>query len=170
MDARARSRRGVKRGLAAAAVLLSACVGVSVRKPAPMGSTPSSAVEFRLPLARARVLSPYGPRGRKFHQGVDLLQTRGGGDPIYAAADGRVAEAGVERGYGRMVLLEHANGWFTRYGHMRSIGVKKGQWVEKGRQIGIVGGTGHATTPHLHFEILTPQRRTVNPAPYVFKK
>ncbi len=149
---------------------ISGCLSPVGRKPAPLGYTPTSQVDFRLPLARAQVLSPFGQRGREFHEGVDLLQTRGGGDPVFAAAAGRVAEAGWVRGYGRMVLIQHVNGWYTRYAHLRSYHVKVGQWLEAGVSFAVVGGTGRATAPHLHFEILTPERHPVNPVPYVFKK
>jgi murein DD-endopeptidase MepM/ murein hydrolase activator NlpD len=82
-----------------------------------------------------------------------------------------MAEANARhRGYGQQVLIEHADGWFTRYAHLRSFSVSPGQWVEAGTKVGIVGHSGRASGPHLHFEILTPARRPVNPAPYIFAK
>lgn len=126
-------------------------------------------MSFRSPLPGARVLSSFGKRGRRFHEGIDLKLSRGGGEPVLAAAAGRVVEAGLGRGYGRMVLIKHPNGWYTRYAHLRSYPVRKDQQVEAGAKIGAVGGTGRASTPHLHFELLTPQRRPVDPAPHIFK-
>ncbi|MBL0059590.1 MAG: M23 family metallopeptidase [Elusimicrobia bacterium] len=123
---------------------------------------------FALPLGKVRVLSPYGPRGRKFHTGIDLLQTRGGGDPVLASADGVVATVSHRGGYGRMVLLRHGDGWITRYAHLRKVTVREGQTLKQGEALGMVGGSGHATAPHLHFEILTPTMKTMNPAEFLF--
>jgi murein DD-endopeptidase MepM/ murein hydrolase activator NlpD len=122
-----------------------------------------------MPLAHAWVISPYGPRGRKFHTGIDLKASPHGGDPITAARAGQVVKIGHRGGYGNMVLLRHADGTMTRYAHMRRVEVRLGQSVAAGAEIGRVGGTGHTTTPHLHFEILLADKRTVNPAPYILK-
>lgn len=143
--------------------------GARAARPAPEAGAPASAVAFRLPLEGARVLSPFGRRGRRFHEGLDLRRSRGGGEPVLAAADGVVVEAGHRRGYGRQVLLRHANGWYTRYAHLRSFRARAGREVKQGEPLGAVGATGRASTPHLHFEVLTPSRRPVDPAPYVFR-
>ena len=123
---------------------------------------------FRLPLANATVLSPFGPRRPHFHEGIDIRRSRRGGEPVTASASGRVVETRSRHGYGRQILIQHKNGWYTRYGHLRSVKVREGQWVEAGVTIGTVGSSGNARTPHLHFEILTPDRRPVDPAPYIF--
>ncbi len=68
-----------------------------------------------------------------------------------------------------MVLLQHADGYFTRYAHLRAVQVRLGDQVKALQEIGIVGNTGRATTTHLHFEILTPKRRPIDPAPQLFK-
>jgi murein DD-endopeptidase MepM/ murein hydrolase activator NlpD len=153
-------------------LLLAACLGPSSARPVPAraAKTPVSAAVYQAPLARMEVLSRFGPRGRRMHEGIDLRQSRAGGDPVMAAAAGVVVEAGWMRGYGREILLRHADGWHTRYGHLRSFKVKKGQTVKAGEVLGTTGATGRASTPHLHFEILTPGRRHVDPAPYIFKK
>ncbi len=130
--------------------------------------TPHAAPRFALPLGKVRVLSSYGPRGRKFHTGIDLLQTRGGGDPVLASADGVVAKVAHRGGYGRMVLLRHGDGWLTRYAHLRKVTVREGQILKQGEPLGIVGGSGRATAPHLHFEILTPTMKIMNPAEFLF--
>jgi murein DD-endopeptidase MepM/ murein hydrolase activator NlpD len=130
-------------------------------------AVPSAGPSFQFPLEGARVLSPFGRRGRKFHTGVDLAHSRRGGEPVKAAAAGVVAVLSRRGGYGFMVLIKHDGGWCTRYAHLRGFVVKAGQVVGAGQILGFVGGTGHATAPHLHFEVLTPNRRPVDPAVYL---
>lgn len=123
---------------------------------------------FAPPLAQFRVRSPYGQRGRKFHTGLDLIQSPGGGDPVLASREG-VVEMVVHRGgYGRMILLRHGESGFTRYAHLKKITVRPGQTVQQGETIGFVGSSGRASGPHLHFEILTRYRKTVDPMPHLF--
>jgi murein DD-endopeptidase MepM/ murein hydrolase activator NlpD len=118
-----------------------------------------------LPL-KARVTSRFGWRqdplgaGLRFHRGVDIAAPRGSQVP--AAADGRVAFAGHASGYGNTVVIEHADGTSTRYGHLDEIGVNRGDVVPAGGIIGTVGSTGRCTGPHLHFELLQDGRH-VNP-------
>lgn len=85
------------------------------------------------------------------HTGVDI----GGktGNPIYAAASGKVVYAAKNGGYGYCVDIDHGNGIITRYGHCKKILVKEGQRVTVGDKIALVGETGTTTGPHLHFEI-----------------
>ena len=88
---------------------------------------------------------------QKFHTGIDLRGSEG--TPILAAADGVVRSAGTRGGYGNAVEIDHGNGVSTLYGHAAELEVKAGEHVHKGQQIGEVGMTGHATGPHLHFEV-----------------
>ena len=88
---------------------------------------------------------------QKFHTGIDLRGSEG--TPILAAESGVVRSAGTRGGYGNAVEIDHGNGVSTLYGHASELGVKPGDHVEKGQQIGEVGMTGHATGPHLHFEV-----------------
>jgi murein DD-endopeptidase MepM/ murein hydrolase activator NlpD len=88
---------------------------------------------------------------QKFHTGIDLRGKEG--TPILAAESGVVRSAGTRGGYGNAVEIDHGNGVSTLYGHASELGVKPGDHVEKGQQIGEVGMTGHATGPHLHFEV-----------------
>jgi murein DD-endopeptidase MepM/ murein hydrolase activator NlpD len=81
-----------------------------------------------------------------------------------------VVKLGHRGGYGNMVLLKHADGYFTRYAHLARVDVALGQSVKAGDAVGVVGDTGHATAPHLHFEILAPDRRPLNPEPFLFRK
>lgn len=88
----------------------------------------------------------------KKHTGTDIGASFGAS--IVAANSGTVTLAGWNSGYGNCVIIDHGGGRATLYGHMSSIGVKKGQSVTKGQQIGKVGSTGNSTGPHLHFEVL----------------
>lgn len=152
---------------AAAALLLASCAMAPMRRPLPPepGAHPSAA--FASPLPGYHVLSRFGPRGRRFHTGIDLRARRGGGDPVLASRSGRVVRAETRTGYGRLVEIAHDDGYSTRYAHLRRIKVRLGQRVKQGEVIGIVGQSGRATTPHLHFEILTPGYRFVDPAIYL---
>ena len=74
------------------------------------------------------------------------------GEPIRATAAGKVAEAGWNGGYGKLVEIDHGNGFSTRYGHLSEIDVTVGQTVRIGQTIGRLGSTGRSTGPHLHYE------------------
>ena len=105
------------------------------------------------------ISSSYGYRSSGFHDGVDLCRTDRGalGTSVVASRDGWVEYAGWNtRGYGYMVLINHGDGYKTRYAHMLSgsICVSVGDYVYAGQQIGRVGSTGNSTGPHLHFEVI----------------
>ncbi len=86
------------------------------------------------------------------HVAIDLGTPTG--TPIYASDGGTVVEAGWSNvGYGNYVLIDHGNGFRTRYAHMSKILATRGQTVDQGQQIGLVGSTGNSTGPHLHFEV-----------------
>ena len=87
----------------------------------------------------------------KYHSGLDIGAQSGA--TIVASDGGTVSLAGVNGGYGKCVMIDHGNGYYTLYGHMSSIAVSYGQVVSKGDTIGYVGSTGISTGPHLHFEI-----------------
>ena len=119
------------------------------------------------------ITSPYGMRfdpifkTQKKHTGIDIGAPRGA--KIVAANSGTVITAGFSsRGYGNYVVINHGGGKSTLYAHMSKILVSKGDKVNKGDQIGLVGSTGYSTGPHLHFEILINGNDT-NPMNY-FKK
>lgn len=86
------------------------------------------------------------------HHGLDFAAPTG--TTVVAAMSGRVVAAGVLGGYGNQVLLQHADGSQTRYGHLSQIGVRVGQSVSAGERIGAVGNTGVSTGSHLHFEVI----------------
>jgi murein DD-endopeptidase MepM/ murein hydrolase activator NlpD len=89
--------------------------------------------------------------GGTYHSGLDI--GAGSGTPIAAAAPGQVVLASSGYGYGNYVVIRHDNGYETLYAHLSEIYVVQGQWVAQGETIGLVGDTGWATGPHLHFEV-----------------
>jgi murein DD-endopeptidase MepM/ murein hydrolase activator NlpD len=122
------------------------------------------------PLTQARsVSSHYGVRLDPFthrpsrHDGVDFSAEPG--TPILAAASGIVARVVTDPQYGKMVEIDHRNGYLTRYAHARAIHVKTGAPVKRGDAIGEVGSTGRSTAPHLHYEIRF-LHKTQNPRHY----
>ncbi len=87
------------------------------------------------------------------HPGIDIGAPLG--TPMYAADSGYVTTAGWSTvGYGFMILINHGNGYVTRYGHLSAFSVEVGDSVKKGQLIGRVGSTGNSTGPHLHFEVI----------------
>jgi murein DD-endopeptidase MepM/ murein hydrolase activator NlpD len=108
--------------------------------------------ELRWPLAQGRVSSAFGRRWGRQHEGIDLEAPSG--TPVLAAREGRVLYAGnTVRGYGNMVVLQHANDLLTAYAHNSELLVRVGDRVKAGQPIARVGQSGRATAPHLHFEV-----------------
>lgn len=101
---------------------------------------------------------------RAFHDGVDIADHLGA--HIKAVASGVVTYAGRETGYGRVVKINHGNGYSTLYAHTSKILVKVGDKVEKGQEIALVGSSGRSTGPHLHFEILR-NGHAINPRSFL---
>ncbi len=109
--------------------------------------------------AKASVVLGYGwylPTGRNqpvFHTGMDLAAAVGA--PVLAIADGTIAFAGQQGAYGKLVVINHQQGYQTRYAQLGAIKVKTGQTVKRGATIATVGKTGtpSSSTPHLHFEV-----------------
>ncbi len=101
---------------------------------------------------RGDALSEFGPKaGNQRNDGLNIQANTG--DPVRAAADGDVVYAGDQvPGFGNVVLLQHADGWVTVYGHLSHIDVKNRQKVSQGQQIGAAGSTG-VSEPQLHFEV-----------------
>ncbi|MDQ3994399.1 MAG: peptidoglycan DD-metalloendopeptidase family protein [Actinomycetota bacterium] len=111
----------------------------------------------RSPLALSRptsapVADRFGPRGSRFHTGIDYPASAGA--RVSAARSGRVARAGWDPGgYGYLVVVGHGSGVWTWYAHLSRIDVSRGQRVARGARLGAVGSTGFSTGPHLHFEV-----------------
>lgn len=106
---------------------------------------------FHMPTPSTKITSPFGPRWRRMHNGLDLKVNMG--DTIVAAFDGKVRIVKYERrGYGKYVVIRHDNGLETVYGHLSKQLVEENQLVKAGEVIGLGGNTGRSTGSHLHFE------------------
>jgi murein DD-endopeptidase MepM/ murein hydrolase activator NlpD len=110
---------------------------------------------------------------KDFHPGLDISADKG--DAVYSTADGTIVNASPAGNYGNLVIVNHGYGIETRYGHLSAFKVKVGQAVKRGDLLGLVGATGRATGPHLHYEVrangrilnplqllLTPRRNSGN--------
>lgn len=104
-----------------------------------------------IPVGKFVVSSCFAARWGTFHYGVDMAAPQG--TPFYAAGDGIVIEAGPMRGFGNAIMIKHADGTITVYGHEEKYLVQKGEKVKAGQLIGLVGSEGESTGYHLHFEI-----------------
>jgi murein DD-endopeptidase MepM/ murein hydrolase activator NlpD len=112
---------------------------------------PSCPISLTSPVASA-YSDVFGPRGNRFHTGIDYPGSRG--TPVVAAASGRVTFAGFSvGGWGKLVTIAHGGGTRTLYAHLSRIGVRVGQYVQPGQRIGRIGSSGKSTGPHLHFEV-----------------
>jgi len=121
------------------------------RRPAAEPELPPDKRPFIWPVAGGQVTSLFGPRGRSFHDGIDIDAEEG--TPVYAAADGVVAFADELRGYGRVVILRHGDDYATVYAHNQKNLVAEGERVKRGQRIALVGDSGRTTAPNLHFEV-----------------
>lgn len=138
--------------------------------------TASAATSYYWPLGKTRgvITAKFGKNGRyDYHTGIDIAAKKG--TKIYAATGGKVIYAGTMGGYGKTIKIQNNDGKRTIYAHLSKIGVKKGKKVKKAAYIGKVGATGHATGPHLHFEVEKKVKgkngkttwKRVNPLDYV---
>jgi murein DD-endopeptidase MepM/ murein hydrolase activator NlpD len=124
---------------------------------------------FVLP-AKGQITSGFGYRlhpvtgENAFHEGLDICNNRW--TPIFATADGIVTTCNQSGSFGNLVVIDHGNGYLTKFGHLTKIMVEKGQLVKRYSLIGYMGDTGRATGIHLHYEVHrdgTPQ----NPEKYI---
>jgi murein DD-endopeptidase MepM/ murein hydrolase activator NlpD len=99
-----------------------------------------------------------------FHAGLDFRGRYG--EPIYAAAAGRVSFVGERAGYGRLVEIDHGDGIASRYGHLSGADVTQGEQVARGQRIARMGSTGRSTGTHVHFEVRL-HGTAVNPQPFL---
>lgn len=97
------------------------------------------------------ISSRYGSRWGRTHEGVDIANSLG--TDIYAADEGKVIFSGVQNGYGNIIIIDHGNGYTTRYGHCSELLKNVGDIVAKGDVIAKSGNTGRSTGNHVHFEI-----------------
>jgi murein DD-endopeptidase MepM/ murein hydrolase activator NlpD len=142
------------------------------------GAGAATAVPGRLtwPLAGWALSQPYGCTafelepaapwcaGGHFHSGVDLAAPAG--TPVHAAAAGTARVALSPAGYGLHVVVDHGGGVTTLYGHLGSTGLRGGETVAAGAEVGLVGSSGLSTGPHLHFEVRR-DGRPVDPLPWL---
>lgn len=122
------------------------------------------------PIESGWISSLFGVRTDPFtgrltqHTGIDFAARAGA--EVVSVASGIVSEAGVRDGYGKLVEINHGNGYATRYAHNASLLVKVGDKVTKGQAIARVGSSGRSTGPHVHFEVLF-NGALVNPEQYI---
>ena len=125
------------------------------------------------PLDNIRVTAAFGRRQDPFtgklaqHEGIDLGAPEG--SPVYVTSAGRVKRAFTNGAYGKFVEVEHEMGIMTRYAHLSKILVKKGDMLQIGDSVGLVGNTGRSTGDHLHYEILI-NKTPVNPYRFIQTK
>jgi murein DD-endopeptidase MepM/ murein hydrolase activator NlpD len=107
--------------------------------------------------ARGWVTSDFGQRldpytaDRVMHAGLDIAAPHG--KDVLAPSDGTIVFAGLEGGYGNVLVIDHGYGIKTRYGHLAKIMVKAGDRIRRGQNVATVGNTGRSTGPHLHYEV-----------------
>jgi peptidoglycan hydrolase-like protein with peptidoglycan-binding domain len=118
----------------------------ALRAPAPRIPLP-----LAWPLTVHIVGSPFGPRGERWHTGIDIPAPTG--TPVYSARAGEVVWAGWRGDYGFLVTVAHGHGERSMYAHLSRMDVRVGVWIGEGVRVGLVGATGDATGPHLHFEV-----------------
>lgn len=140
-------------------------------EPQPMAAGAEPPMLLSHPLPDARVTASFGPmqhpiKGEKVHHdGLDLVKPEG--EPVLAAADGRVLEADLEAGdHGILLVIDHGHGVVTRYSHLSALDVSQGDIVRSGQAVAKVGNTGLSTGPHLHFEVLL-NGEPVDPKPFL---
>ena len=123
---------------------------------------PAAAIGFRWP-AKGRVIAGFG--GTSANEGINIALPEG--TPVKAAEDGTVAYAGSDvKGYGKLVLIRHDNGYVSAYAHNGEIAVKHGEKVKRGQAIAKSGQSGNVTSPQLHFEI-RKGAQPVDPMPHL---
>jgi len=115
---------------------------------------------------RGQVISKFGPKsGGLYNDGINIKAKEG--EAVKASENGVVAYVGNElKGYGNLVIIKHSGGWITAYAHLGKFAVTRGQKVEKGAKIGVVGSTGNVNSPQLYFG-LRKGRDAVNPQNYL---
>jgi murein DD-endopeptidase MepM/ murein hydrolase activator NlpD len=122
------------------------------------------------PIKNGWLSSYYGMRThpisgkREMHKGIDFAGKLGG--EVIAVAKGVVTFAGTRYGYGKVIDINHGNGYTTRYAHNSDLLVSVGDTIEKGFQIAEIGSSGRSTGPHVHFEVLKNGRQ-VNPMKFI---
>lgn len=126
-----------------------------------------------LDMEKPRISSPFGPRKspftqkKEFHAGVDFIGAKG--TRVIAPAKGKVFNTGHDQWLGNYVVLHHAAGFKTIYGHLSEVLCREGTEVKRGDPIGRVGNTGLSTSPHLHYGVIRGDR-AVDPMQYILDR
>jgi murein DD-endopeptidase MepM/ murein hydrolase activator NlpD len=154
-DASEHSEAEVLRVLHGARTKPAATASASAHAPA-LAMSPSSPAHgtgvYHWPVEAGVISSEYGARWGKMHKGIDIAAEVG--EPVYAVADGEVIYAGDGlRGYGNVIIVQHADRVSSLYAHNSELKVKQGDHVSQGTLIALMGSTGHSTGPHVHFEL-----------------
>ncbi|MEM9647141.1 MAG: M23 family metallopeptidase [Bacteroidota bacterium] len=141
-------------------------MGFLAMRPSILDSIPSSVPLFRESFV---FTSPYGNRTHPIHKtpkghlGIDLAAERG--TPLYCTAAGTVAHIGDDpKGHGLHIIVSHAHGFSTLYGHLETVAVSLGEQLPPHEFIGTVGSSGLSTGPHLHYETIKNGKR-IDPLP-----
>jgi len=122
------------------------------------------------PVSSGWISSGFGERNDPFtgkkatHEGLDFAGIKG--SEVLAVASGAVTWAGSRQGYGKLLEIDHGNGYITRYAHNDQLLVKAGDGIVAGQEIAKMGATGRASSPHVHFEVLY-KGKAVNPSKFV---
>lgn len=141
--------------------------------PAQVVAPPQPTAQAAAPQPQPRYSTYFGwPTGgqitqvySRYHGGIDIAAPMY--TPILAAQSGQVSFRGWDNsGYGYSIVIDHRNGWYTRYAHLSGMYVELGDWVQRGEVIALMGSTGRSTGPHLHFEIMSGGYR-YNPYNYL---
>lgn len=122
--------------------------------------------KFSWPVLSPTVSSNFGKRWGRQHKGLDITSKN---KTVMASDTGKVTYAGYKSDYGNHIIIDHKNGYQTLYAHLSQISVKKGDIVEKGDKIGVMGTTGRSTGVHLHFEVIV-NGVAKNPRSYLSSK
>lgn len=121
------------------------------QQPKHLSAKSKGPLNFAWPVDRGEITSRFGTRRGRPHDAIDIGAKVG--TAVMAAEQGRVIFSKRFAGYGNLIVIKHKDDFFTAYAHNHDMFVRKGQKVRRGQRIAIVGRTGRATGPHLHFEV-----------------
>lgn len=124
-------------------------------------------IDFLWPVEGGHITSGFGMRRGRPHDAIDIATKVG--TPVFAAESGEVIFSKRFAGYGNLIVIKHRNDYFTAYAHNQKIYASSGQRVKRGQKIALVGRSGRATGPHLHFEI-RHKTKAVNPLQFFSNK
>ena len=134
----------------------------------PARGTSSRSLPYKMPVI-GEISAVYNQKGRRWsgrrHDGIDIRAPRG--TVIKAVVEGKVTFAGWKKAYGRLIIMEHSDGTSSWYAHMSKRIAKKGQVLQPGDTIGLVGASGHTTGSHLHFETKNAEGEKINPVTWL---